>query len=306
MIWLAAAAVWPCSRCCRQAWALRGRVRVRGADRPAWTCTARNWWSWTATWPSAASARRPRDRGAGGAAPPAGRGRGAGPAGRTARPRAVDPRHGAGADGGDGTVSGRRPAGAAGAAPGQPGMRQPPTANRPKRRRRWRSSATRWPASTRTPTRARQGEVMLGNMEASRGRFAEAAIAWRSALDQRFDPMLAVLVRVGRTRHRVRAGQLGAANRATGWPPRPVAAGLPPHGRTPPRRPGTAAVSAAEGGTDRRLGRSVKGPSPLLRRGPAAAARPVLHCGCEDSNRARTAAAQASAAADQPGRSPDQ
>ena len=39
---------------------------------------------------------------------------------------------------------------------------------------------------------ARQGYVLLGNAEASRGRLHEAADAWRVALATRFDPTLAV------------------------------------------------------------------------------------------------------------------
>ena len=39
--------------------------------------------------------------------------------------------------------------------------------------------------------RARQGYVLLGNAEASRGRLKEAAEAWRTALAVRFDPTLA-------------------------------------------------------------------------------------------------------------------
>jgi cytochrome c-type biogenesis protein CcmH len=38
---------------------------------------------------------------------------------------------------------------------------------------------------------ARQGYVLLGNAEASRGRLNEAADAWRTALNVRFDPTLA-------------------------------------------------------------------------------------------------------------------
>jgi cytochrome c-type biogenesis protein CcmH len=38
---------------------------------------------------------------------------------------------------------------------------------------------------------ARQGYVLLGNAEASRGRLGEAANAWRTALSVRFDPTLA-------------------------------------------------------------------------------------------------------------------
>ena len=59
--------------------------------------------------------------------------------------------------------------------------------------------------------RARQGEVMLGNIEASRGRFAEAAAAWRSALDLRFDPMLAVLVADATSRAEGRISDSSAA-----------------------------------------------------------------------------------------------
>lgn len=39
---------------------------------------------------------------------------------------------------------------------------------------------------------ARQGYVLLGNVEASRDNYAAAAAAWRNALDARFDPALAV------------------------------------------------------------------------------------------------------------------
>ena len=39
--------------------------------------------------------------------------------------------------------------------------------------------------------RARQGYVLLGNAELSRGHLQEAAEAWRTALDARFDPTLA-------------------------------------------------------------------------------------------------------------------
>jgi cytochrome c-type biogenesis protein CcmH len=38
---------------------------------------------------------------------------------------------------------------------------------------------------------ARQGFILLGNAEASRGRLSEAADAWRTALNVRFDPTLA-------------------------------------------------------------------------------------------------------------------
>jgi|SRR5579872_4445226 len=39
---------------------------------------------------------------------------------------------------------------------------------------------------------ARQGYVLLGNAEASRGKLSEAADAWRTALASRFDPTIAV------------------------------------------------------------------------------------------------------------------
>jgi cytochrome c-type biogenesis protein CcmH len=38
---------------------------------------------------------------------------------------------------------------------------------------------------------ARQGYILLGNAEASRGRLPEAADAWRTALAARFDPTIA-------------------------------------------------------------------------------------------------------------------
>ena len=41
---------------------------------------------------------------------------------------------------------------------------------------------------------AQEGEMMLGNAEASQGHFAEAAEAWRKVLTQRFDPVLAAMV----------------------------------------------------------------------------------------------------------------
>ena len=42
--------------------------------------------------------------------------------------------------------------------------------------------------------KARQGQVMLGNLEADQGKFAEAAEAWRAALAMRFEPLLAAQV----------------------------------------------------------------------------------------------------------------
>ena len=59
--------------------------------------------------------------------------------------------------------------------------------------------------------KAMQGEVMLGNLQASRGRFAEAATAWRTVLDQRFDPMLAVLVADATSRAEGRVSASSAA-----------------------------------------------------------------------------------------------
>ena len=42
--------------------------------------------------------------------------------------------------------------------------------------------------------KARQGDLLLGNLEASRGNFAGAADAWQKALDVRFEPLLAARV----------------------------------------------------------------------------------------------------------------
>ncbi len=42
--------------------------------------------------------------------------------------------------------------------------------------------------------KARQGDLLLGNLEASRGNFAGAAGAWQKALDVRFEPLLAARV----------------------------------------------------------------------------------------------------------------
>ncbi len=42
--------------------------------------------------------------------------------------------------------------------------------------------------------RARQGDILLGNLQASRGDFGAAAAAWGKALDVRFDPLLAAQV----------------------------------------------------------------------------------------------------------------
>ncbi len=42
--------------------------------------------------------------------------------------------------------------------------------------------------------KAQQGEMMLGNAEASQGHFGEAAEAWRKVLAQQFDPTLAAMI----------------------------------------------------------------------------------------------------------------
>ena len=42
--------------------------------------------------------------------------------------------------------------------------------------------------------KAREGDLLLGNLEASRGNFAGAADAWQKALDVRFEPLLAARV----------------------------------------------------------------------------------------------------------------
>ena len=42
--------------------------------------------------------------------------------------------------------------------------------------------------------KARQGDLLLGNLEANRGNFAGAADAWQKALDVKFDPLLAARV----------------------------------------------------------------------------------------------------------------
>ena len=42
--------------------------------------------------------------------------------------------------------------------------------------------------------KARQGQMMLGNLEADRGDFAAASEAWRKALAVRFDPLLAAQI----------------------------------------------------------------------------------------------------------------
>jgi cytochrome c-type biogenesis protein CcmH len=59
--------------------------------------------------------------------------------------------------------------------------------------------------------RARQGEMMLGNLEASRGNFADAADAWRKALAVRFDPLLAAEVADAASRAEGRVSEASAA-----------------------------------------------------------------------------------------------
>jgi cytochrome c-type biogenesis protein CcmH len=59
--------------------------------------------------------------------------------------------------------------------------------------------------------RARQGEMMLGNIEASRGNFASAADAWRKALAVQFDPLLAAEVADATSRAEGRVSEASAA-----------------------------------------------------------------------------------------------
>ena len=59
--------------------------------------------------------------------------------------------------------------------------------------------------------RAREGELMLGNLEASRGNFAEAAAVWRKALTVKFDPLLEAEVADASTRAE---GQVSPASAA--------------------------------------------------------------------------------------------
>ncbi len=91
--------------------------------------------------------------------------------------------------------------------------------------RRWRSSAPRWPRWTRL-RQAREGELMLGNVEASQGHFAEAAEAWRKALTQRFDPTLAAMVADATSRAEGRSARRQPRCSARRWPlPRPTPPG---------------------------------------------------------------------------------
>ncbi len=59
--------------------------------------------------------------------------------------------------------------------------------------------------------RARQGEMMLGNLEASRGNFSAAADAWRKALAVQFDPLLAAEIADATTRVEGRVSEASAA-----------------------------------------------------------------------------------------------
>ena len=59
--------------------------------------------------------------------------------------------------------------------------------------------------------KARQGELLLGNLEASRGNFAGAADEWRKALAIRFDPLLAAQVADATSRAEGRVSEASAA-----------------------------------------------------------------------------------------------
>lgn len=58
---------------------------------------------------------------------------------------------------------------------------------------------------------AREGQLILGNVEASQGRFAEAAVAWRTILVQKFEPTLAVMVADATSRAEGRISPASAA-----------------------------------------------------------------------------------------------
>lgn len=58
---------------------------------------------------------------------------------------------------------------------------------------------------------ALEGELLLGNMEARQGRFAEAAEAWQTALSHRYDPTLAVMVADATSRAEGRVSPASAA-----------------------------------------------------------------------------------------------
>lgn len=59
--------------------------------------------------------------------------------------------------------------------------------------------------------RAREGEVLLGNLEASRSNFAAAADEWRKALAIKFDPLLAAQVADATSRAEGRVSPASAA-----------------------------------------------------------------------------------------------
>lgn len=85
---------------------------------------------------------------------------------------------------------------------GQPGMPSQPLAERMARADRELAAEStmiqqlRAALATLDPLsdRAREGEVLLGNLQAERGDFAEAAKAWGRALSVKFDPLLAAQV----------------------------------------------------------------------------------------------------------------
>jgi cytochrome c-type biogenesis protein CcmH len=58
---------------------------------------------------------------------------------------------------------------------------------------------------------AQEGEMMLGNAEASQGHFGEAAEAWRKVLTQQFDPTLAAMVADATSRAEGRISPASAA-----------------------------------------------------------------------------------------------
>ena len=59
--------------------------------------------------------------------------------------------------------------------------------------------------------RGRDGEVLLGNLEAERGDFAAAAAAWNKALAVRFDPLLAAQIADATSRSEGRISEASAA-----------------------------------------------------------------------------------------------
>ena len=62
-----------------------------------------------------------------------------------------------------------------------------------------------------TSKQAQEGEMLLGNAEASQGQFGEAAEAWRKVLAQNFDPTLAAMVADATTRAEGRMSLASAA-----------------------------------------------------------------------------------------------